>query len=628
MKKISLIILFIIFVVPLAGCKPQPRGADMPTPVVPSIDEVTAAINLWEKTDNKNYFSKINESTSSGYRQIRLVIHDSEIRAAQSLEKISTTEFGSPVAMPLNEAQEYTIDAIFSRIHSDTLSEGQVPVNLNVVFNPDMGYPSLVHAEAQSTFTEEGLLSLNREYNYSYTISVDPLLEDIYGVSRQTLLNITRSGGQHALCDNLRIFSDGSSIYADDCNETLLQQRPPLEKFDALLEWTESFSRYDGVREDTEQTFHLVVSGNGSQEPPENGTGAGIWELAIDLIDLLSQPIGSGMTALFINQNEIFGLDMRRLTIQPASIQYTGELLGATLSSDGTKLIFSDEKGVQYIDTANGEIALLLHANQGENYNPRDVNDAGNLVLSRIIDQDEQIGWISTVDEQIVWNTLPLTLEGQSYGCEVGLSFAPSSGSLALTERSSEHQCSRNPGITVIDLEDHTAEMVYPPQPVSGSELIISEGALTPAWSPDGLWIAFSNENNSSSTSNYTTQLNLIRPDGTELTTVSNNVQEGIASHPVWTPDSKILYYGLTGSNVEEDGIHFYDMVTGKHDMLTDGQGLHPVSVSPDGAYLVYNQSNGSLMIYSFLSDEIIPVAVSVDGEQIRFVGWLNARDE
>jgi Tol biopolymer transport system component len=67
-----------------------------------------------------------------------------------------------------------------------------------------------------------------------------------------------------------------------------------------------------------------------------------------------------------------------------------------------------------------------------------------------------------------------------------------------------------------------------------------ANGALTPRWSPDGQWIAF--------TRGAFGDLMIIRPDGTELTRIGTTpVHAGLT----WSPDSKwILARGGTGATL------------------------------------------------------------------------------
>ena len=113
-------------------------------------------------------------------------------------------------------------------------------------------------------------------------------------------------------------------------------------------------------------------------------------------------------------------------------------------------------------------------------------------------------------------------------------------------------------------------------------------GALHPAWSPDGKWIAIARE-----VGNYETDLYLIRPDGTGLHKLLE--RPGMETGPSWSPDGTTIVFsgserraGETGEResiftVSAGGDEVTRLTTGDHD-------IDPVW-SPDGTQIVLERS-------------------------------------
>jgi TolB protein len=87
--------------------------------------------------------------------------------------------------------------------------------------------------------------------------------------------------------------------------------------------------------------------------------------------------------------------------------------------------------------------------------------------------------------------------------------------------------------------------------------------AAQPAWSPDGTRIAFQSPPDDEG---VTKNLYTIRPDGTHMISVTNNLLDGSdSSHPTWSPDSRQILFShvrpgsATGTDlyvVNRDGTH------------------------------------------------------------------------
>jgi hypothetical protein len=594
----------------LAACSSStPTPPPLPTPVVPDPAVVASAINLWESGDNQRYFLEVEESSDAGDFFYRIVIAEGEVRAAQRLQRVGG-EWSAPEAFPLEAAEQYTVDAILERIRKDTLGEGPAPMDLFVVFDPISGYPTVIQAKALPSRNSAGQVVLNREYSYDMAVNLGVLIEDTIGLGRERLMTLNRSGGPAARCDTLRIFTDGTSVYSDDCRQILLQLSPPAGSFEDLQAFAGSVVALDEPREVEGETHWLVLNGTGSAEAaPE--TREAIWSLADELGNLLSKPIGAGVTLIFQQGNLLVGFDMRSMLAQPASLEAEIPLYGSLVNDSGNQIAFADSVGFHIYDNQTGDTSLLFVNRADEHFIPWGWTGSGQVIAARVNAAGEttEVGWASI--EESSWH--PLTAPEEGWGCAMGISASQVSPQFAISARTAAG-CQGAPALQVANLEADTITPILTGD--SGENLAGS--AETPAWSPDGEWIAVVLDE----TADPGSALYLVRPDGTELTRVPAS-GSGPVKGVAWSSDSRTVFYGQ--SSGEDAGIYAYDRQDDSHTLLIPGTDLQPLSVSPGTEFMVFRDLDG-IDVWVFSFNQVFPVSRDREDSRPEVSGWLDLR--
>jgi hypothetical protein len=330
----------------------------------------------------------------------------------------------------------------------------------------------------------------------------------------------------------------------------------------------------------------------------------------------------------YVFNGEYFGFDVFNKISLPSQLTKTGDLIGAALTPDGEVLAFSDDNGINVITLQTQDTNLLLPAPEEGYYIPRTWSNTGRLLVSHFPGNENdpiRNGWLSL--EQPTWHDFPIPQGVSGYGCDTGMAWSPEGDRLAVTGIGYGDLCNSNPGLTIIDLSEESAEVVVAPliNTAQGEGSTLIAGAHTPAWSPDGNWIAFGLDQDSNESTSFPTRLYRAHSDGSNLTPLTNN-SNGYATHPVWAEDGS-LYYGLSNADADLDGLYHYSPTDNAHTLLLPGNAIHPLSLSPDGEYLLYEQGQ-ALKIWRVLLQETISEIPGEEGAFPSFSGWIEVESE
>ncbi len=594
----------------------------LPTPDVPPITEIEDAITSWENSNTTDYFIEADERNQVEQWMIKIVVAEGQIRSAQRLNFDAEGNLGEPYSISHEEAQAYTVEALFQRVREDALGEGLSLFNMITAFDNSLGFPLYVHAEALPSYTDNGTLELNRQHSYDLTVQLKTLLEDTFGIDQQPIYTLIRSDGPDAWCHNLRIFPDGSSIYLDDCRDEFWQIPTPESRMALLNELRSSFASLDDLRIEDGQTERLIMLGTGAGTPNAS-TLEEAWQLSKELHEILSEPTGLGLVMPYIYDGDFFGFDVFNKITLPSQLVRRGELRGVVLTPDGDLLAFSDDDGLSVFDIQSQVSTLLLPTPEDGYYLPRSWSNTGRLLVFHMPESESdpiRHGWISLEDK--TWHELPIPEGIRGYGCDTGAVWSPEGNTLAITGLEYGEPCNASPGLTIVDLPSNRAQVVIAPtiNSIEEDDSTLIAGAHTPAWSPDGTWIAFGLDQDPTEAANYPTRLYRVHPDGSNLTPLTSNSQ-GYATHPVWAQDGS-LYYALSGAGADVNGLYQYLPSENAHVLLLPGSGIHPLSISPDGAFLLFEQEQ-VLMIWRVRLQEIVAEIAGEDDKHASFAGWI-----
>jgi len=625
-KRIAIIsILFFVLLI-VAGCSgaatPVQEGCpSLPTAAVPPLEDIDAAINRWEDSAISRYFVEVEERREDDTWKVRLVFVDGQIRTAQKLEKNSSGEWSDPIVLSMQDAEAYTVPSVLDRLRKDALGEGPAPVNLKVNLDDNLGYPKVATADAIMFCNPAGEVILNYQYSYDLTIDVGSLQEDAYGLPRDPVLTFIRSGGTNAWCDSVRIFPDGTSFHAEECNRDALTLTVPSQLLKELDSLRANFGSLDELREVAGGDQRLTIIGTG-QGAPDDASIQAAWSLADQAMEVLAEPVGFGLTVVYLKGGQLYGFDIFKQATQSANLGSSGRIYDAKFSPDGQMMAFGDESGLRLLDPMSGSTSSLLEPPDQGYYTPQVWSSENRLLASQVLSAEEneyQLGWVS-IDEKS-WHDLPLPNDADGYGCDTGVSWSPDGDRMAIGGLGYGDACNLSPGLVVVDISPGTVERIVDLDIDAGDGSKITAGVYTPSWSPDGEWIAFGLDQSANEPLVFPTQLYLVHPDGSQLTPLTNN-EQGMAAFPVWSSEG-VLYYSLNGVNASLDGIYEYDPQADSHSLLIAGSGLFPLSISPDGQFLIYAQ-DGGLDIWGFARQEITPVISGDTSNPATFSGWMD----
>ncbi len=599
----------------LAACNliDDPTAPPFPTASVPSLFEIDGAITRWAESGNTRYFVIVEETTSAGTFEYRVATVDGEIQAAQVVEKIAG-DWQEPVSLDFETAQNYTVEALLQRIRRDANGEGAAPMDVFTVFDPGSGYPQIVETKALPTYNDAGQIELNRAASYSFTVFIDVLLADTIGLNKEVLLGVYSTGGPEAWCSTLRIFTDGTAAYTDDCRQNLLQISPPVKDVARLQELAASVAAFEESETKGDGTRRIVFNGTGT-ETADPAIVAEIRELSDLLADLLSRPIGTGVTLLRTQGNYLLGFDLLSSLEQPTSLATQPPLYGARTLPAENRLVYADAEGLHWLDTRSGETGLYFANPSGQTFDPQVFLSDGRLILTRSTEGADSLewGWVSLEDR--AWHDLP------SVGnCVSGLAAHPTAALLAVTATHGGEGCQSEASLWVIDVDSGEAAPVVD-RAVTGVGDAAPTGGYSPHWAPDGQWIALTLDEGPPAPEPARVRLYIVRPDGSSLTPLTFNT-EGRAAGPLWSPDG-LLYYSLTGAETAADGIYIYDPATEAHTLGLAGSNLTPISLSPSGQYMAFAEG-GELRVWLIAFGQVVAVTINSDGNS-KVVGWLEA---
>lgn len=588
----------------------------LPTASVPEMAIIDDAVRRWERSGNENYYMEVEERSTQDYFLVRVVVIAGEPRAAQILTR-TPEGWSEPQMYPLEEARRYTGDALLERIRDEALGLGPAPLSLRIVFNQSTGLPEVVNAEAMASYTEAGTVQLNREHSYTLVSRIKALVEDTATPGKQPIVKFTRSNGPDAWCDNLEIYADGSSLYSDDCRQISMILTVPQTQMARVNALIPNFDQVDETRQDGESIQQLTITGEG-QVAPDAQTVQVAWELTTQLHELLSYPLGAGVTLLFSQRNELLGMDMQRQTVQPAQLSIRGTFRGAAVNPDNEFLAYGDDNGLRVLNLKTGEVTSLMAAPSAGSYHiPRSWSRENRLLVSTVpsnADEAHRYGWIDMQNRAL--NDLPLPEGMLDYGCVDGAAWSPDGRYIALSGQNNGEVCGTFMGLVLVDLQTGQATHLIAPLLGDGTPA----GVRSPQWSPNQEWIAISLDEEHVSGSVHS-QLYLVRPDGRGLAPVSNNAR-GYAETPFWTP-AGILYYALNNAAATENGIYKYDLANGVSQLIIAGEDLLLAGLSPDGNFLAYYRQD-VLTIYAPLTGEDMPETIPPFQDEIPVVlGWL-----
>jgi TolB protein len=111
-------------------------------------------------------------------------------------------------------------------------------------------------------------------------------------------------------------------------------------------------------------------------------------------------------------------------------------------------------------------------------------------------------------------------------------------------------------------------------------------GDYSPAWSPDGEWIAFMSDRKGNA------NIWLVRPDGSDLRQLTD--LPGISEYPTWAPDSRRVAFSCTFGEILANGTGDFEICV----VNADGAGLARLSDAPGESKLPAWSADGAKIAF------------------------------
>jgi len=317
-----------------------------------------------------------------------------------------------------------------------------------------------------------------------------------------------------------------------------------------------------------------------------------------------------------------------------------GWLSGISVAPDERYIAYThhtdDATTLRFLDQVTGEVTIfpkLEHPGDpyfpsGFDYSswiqPHAWNHNGELLLGRMIWEKFVKGWGSIHD--LTFHDFPPIpyipdpypqLYDHPFVCGK-LVWSPDGDQIAMG-RNCQH-----PGLWLYDLNTGRLKLLIwqQAQVGIGNNLLYPYRVRDLAWSPDQERIAFTMDGYSY----WSSHLYVIRPDGTGLQRLTPQPYPNLAWCIFWQDNHTLLYWvdnhqhtsGIEGPTPSGDGtLYRYQLDTNQHTPIFTNFAC-PQSISPDGQYLLFGQTDG-LALYDIQAQIVIPLP---DLRGARFIEW------
>jgi Tol biopolymer transport system component len=336
-------------------------------------------------------------------------------------------------------------------------------------------------------------------------------------------------------------------------------------------------------------------------------------------------------------ETRFYRFDVGAKTSQLAGIQVNEHVESATLSPDGRSLAFADRSGLRIFSMSQKSSKVLLPAGAGDiptavvyqiNYLPLSWSPDGNWLLIHKADWEVNYVYLFSLRSHAlrplppIDQDLPLAL-----ACETGLSWSPDSRAITTGVAGLGMCRGEGGGLYIIARDSLHAERIYSETVPYGPDLkwTMLGSAAQMQWSPLGSSIVFIQDSYIPGTG-YRTRLMAVNPVDHQARILAESATH--LSDPVWEPNGKRIYYVVDRSKsnsvnlLGNDEIHSINIDSSDNRLIYSGVDLTLLSVSPDGHWLAFTQSQTpqslTLYILNLTTFEIRQVSDGVGG----YAGW------